>query len=238
VPPPLLLVLAALLALAIHLAVLCTAAPAAYVVEQVVGVLAALSRSRRLVRGAWWRTFAALALVGLPVAVLAVVVLVPLAAQAASTSVVLLEYLGMIVVATVAVPFGSTAAGILYVDLRIRGSATTSTSLGPDPARASSLAAHDLRCTRRRRFRPPSLLFCVVNVWPGSGATGAVTTTPDPMQMQISGDPRPPPPQQHHRVGAVTPRRTAIRPRDTPRVAHRSRPCLVVATRCAAAARR
>jgi hypothetical protein len=119
VPPPLILVLAALLALAIHLAVLCTAAPAAYVVEQV-GVLAALSRSRRLVRGAWWRTFAALALVGFLVAVLAVVVLVPLTAQAASTGLVLLEYLGMIVAATVAVSFGSTAAGILYVDQRIR----------------------------------------------------------------------------------------------------------------------
>jgi hypothetical protein len=34
--------------------------------------------------------------------------------------VVLLEDLGLIVVATVAVPFGYTAAGILYVDLRIR----------------------------------------------------------------------------------------------------------------------
>jgi hypothetical protein len=119
VPPPLLLVLAVLFALAIHLAVLCTAAPAAYVVEQV-GVLASLSRSRHLVRGAWWRTFAALTLVGLLVAVLAVVVLVPLGAQAASTGVVLLEDLGLIVVATVAVPFGYTAAGILYVDLRIR----------------------------------------------------------------------------------------------------------------------
>jgi hypothetical protein len=44
----------------------------------------------------------------------------------------------------------------------------------------------------------------------GSGAVGAVTTTPDPVQIQIAADPRLPPPRQHHRVGAVAPRRSPV----------------------------
>ena len=113
VPLPLVGALALLIALAVHLAVLWVRAPAAYVLEPI-GAAAALARSRRLTRGAWWSTFGVLLLVGLLVAVLAVVV--PALAAAGG----LLPEAGVVVVATIALPLVTAVGGLLYVDQRIR----------------------------------------------------------------------------------------------------------------------
>lgn len=112
VPLPLLFALAALVALAVHLAVLWARAPAAYVLEPI-GVTAALARSRDLARGAWWQTFGVLALTGLLVAVLAAV-LVPVGAAVGLRSITTFA------VAMIAQPLVTAVGGLLYLDQRIR----------------------------------------------------------------------------------------------------------------------
>lgn len=116
-----LLVLAAVFVVA-YLAVLWALAPAAYVLEPV-GVVAALGRSRALVRGAWWRTFGTLLVAGFVVAVPAVVVMglfgsFSLESQGAGALV--RTALALAVIGTFAAPFGTGVTGLIYVDRRIR----------------------------------------------------------------------------------------------------------------------
>jgi hypothetical protein len=116
-----LLVLVAVFAVA-YLAVLWALAPAAYVLEPV-GVVAALGRSRALVRGAWWRTFGTLLFAGFVVAVPAVVVMglfggFSLESQGAAALV--RTALALAVIGTFAAPFGTGVTGLIYVDRRIR----------------------------------------------------------------------------------------------------------------------
>jgi hypothetical protein len=114
VPLPLICALAALVALAVHLAVLWVRAPAAYVLEPI-GLTAALIRSRDLARGAWWSTFGVLALTGLLVGVLTAV-LVPVGAAGG----LLLRDVALFAVAAIALPLVTAVGGLLYVDQRIR----------------------------------------------------------------------------------------------------------------------
>jgi hypothetical protein len=116
-----LLVLAAVFVVA-YLAVLWALAPAAYVLEPV-GVVAALGRSRALVRGVWWRTFGILLVAGFVVAVPAVVVMglfgsFSLESQGAGALV--RTALALAVIGTFAAPFGTGVTGLIYVDRRIR----------------------------------------------------------------------------------------------------------------------
>lgn len=120
---------AALVAVALVLAVwlgvqLCLAAPA-YVLEPI-GVLAALSRSRALVRGVWWRTFGALLVVGLIAVAVAVVVAVPpalaglVSAGSGAAGGQLVTAIVSVLVGAVVVPLGTGVSALLYLDQRIR----------------------------------------------------------------------------------------------------------------------
>ncbi|WP_430479375.1 hypothetical protein ACQZM9_22360 [Streptomyces sp. P11-1] len=120
------------------------------------GVITALRRSAKLVRGAWWRTFGILALSQLLALLLSLVVstlLVVLmaigdavgisdfpAADAASLSwpFLIITGIGEVIVSTLAYPFVSGVMALLYVDQRIRREA-----LDLDLARAAGLPGHD-----------------------------------------------------------------------------------------------
>ncbi|MFB6908966.1 hypothetical protein ACFCWB_32295 [Streptomyces bacillaris] len=120
------------------------------------GVITALRRSAKLVRGAWWRTFGILALSQLLALLLSLVVstlLVVLmaigdavgisdfpAADAASLSwpFLIITGIGEVIVSTLAYPFVAGVMALLYVDQRIRREA-----LDLDLARAAGLPGHD-----------------------------------------------------------------------------------------------
>lgn len=130
------------------------AAPALMLERQ--GIIAALRRSAKLVRGAWWRTFGILALSQLIVLLLSlavsilVVLLMAVAgavgigdfpeAGAASLSwpFLIVTGIGEVIVSTLAYPFLAGVMALLYVDQRIRREA-----LDLDLARAAGLPGHD-----------------------------------------------------------------------------------------------
>jgi hypothetical protein len=106
----------------VYLSVLWTLAPAAYVLEPI-GVQAALSRSARLLRGSWWRTFGILLLSGLLVAIPAAVVMGLLGAlgeRPAGIGTSVRAAIAYVLVGAFATPFGVGIVGLLYVDRRIR----------------------------------------------------------------------------------------------------------------------
>lgn len=120
-----LLLIPVAIVVAVYLAVLLVFASPAYVLERV-GVGQALGRSRTLVRGAWWRIFGTLVLVGLGFVLVALVVGIPFAfliagvAEAGSATAAVVNSLGTIVVSAIASPLVAGVVGLLYFDQRIR----------------------------------------------------------------------------------------------------------------------
>jgi hypothetical protein len=107
---------------AAYLTVVWLLAPVAYALEPI-GVTAALGRSRQLVRGDWWRTFAILLLSGLIVVIPAIIIrglfgAITLEAPDAATMV--RAAIASLLVTTFASPFIAGIMGLLYVDQRIR----------------------------------------------------------------------------------------------------------------------
>ncbi|NUV90871.1 hypothetical protein G6W61_32450 [Streptomyces sp. KAI-26] len=133
---------------------LALAAPALMLERQ--GIIAALRRSAKLVRGAWWRTFGILALTYLIVFLLSFLVSIPFSAIAViADGVSLSEFfesggpsfgwpflivtgIGEVIVSTLLYPFVAGVMALLYVDQRIRREA-----LDLDLARAAGLPGHD-----------------------------------------------------------------------------------------------
>ncbi|WP_411079409.1 hypothetical protein [Streptomyces sp. cmx-18-6] len=130
------------------------AAPALMLERQ--GVIAALRRSAKLVRGAWWRTFGILALTYLLVLLLVLLIAIPFTVIAiAVDGVAVSDFLsssppspgwpflivtgiGDVIVSTLVYPFLAGVMALLYVDQRIRREA-----LDLDLARAAGLPGHD-----------------------------------------------------------------------------------------------
>lgn len=138
-----------LLCLGGYLYVAFALAPAAVVLERA-PVLVSLGRSRRLVSGAWWRTFGILALVNIIAQVVTGVlsgIFTVAAFVASGTSTGFRDFqpydllplvigaLGHIVAATVTWPFTAVASALIYVDRRMRREA-----LDLDLARAAGVA--------------------------------------------------------------------------------------------------
>jgi hypothetical protein len=125
---------AAALVAGVYLYVAFALAPAAAVLERQ-RVVAALRRSRRLVRGAWWRTFGILALVQLIGQMLAGILAIPFVAASFGAAFLTggadelnpygllpltVSAVGSIVGSAVTWPFTAAATVLLYVDRRIR----------------------------------------------------------------------------------------------------------------------
>ncbi|MFZ3496758.1 hypothetical protein ACODT5_26670 [Streptomyces sp. 5.8] len=124
--PPLLA--AATLPAALALGVLFTLAPTV-AVHEALGPLAALRRSARLVRGAWWRTLGLTALAASLAALAAYAVQLPFAFAGALSLIpavdggvvhAILTALGGMVAQTLLLCFPQLTAGLLYADRRIR----------------------------------------------------------------------------------------------------------------------
>ncbi len=119
----------AVIVLLIYLSVLLSFATPAYVMEDI-GVLAALSRSRDLVRGAWLQVFGVLLVATLAVTVIAGLLTVIAGAAGSATSFTaggvpgpgfsIALGLVSVVITTFATPFLAGVTGLLYVDQRIR----------------------------------------------------------------------------------------------------------------------
>jgi hypothetical protein len=118
--------------LAIYIGILLSFAAPAYVMEGG-GVPAALSRSRALVRGAWWRVFGIVLLAGLLIGAVNLIVSIPLSLLGARSALSGLGSVGAVtpgllitsavvtlIVGTFSAPFISGITGLLYVDQRIR----------------------------------------------------------------------------------------------------------------------
>lgn len=130
------------------------AAPALMLERQ--GIIAALRRSAKLVRGAWWRTFGILALTYLLVFLLSFLVSIPfgiIGVIADGTDIseffesggasfdwpfLIITGIGEVIVSTLLYPFVAGVMALLYVDQRIRREA-----LDLDLARAAGLPGHD-----------------------------------------------------------------------------------------------
>lgn len=124
----------AAIALMIYLWAALALAPPSYMLEHV-GVLAALSRSRGLVRSSFWRVFGILLLGTVIAGVISAIIGVPFAiagtlidggfstaAVTAPTSVtaLMIGAIGTIISGTITAPFTAGVAGLLYFDQRIR----------------------------------------------------------------------------------------------------------------------
>ncbi|MFI1187810.1 hypothetical protein [Streptomyces californicus] len=119
------------------------------------GVVAALRRSAKLVRGAWWRTFGVLALSQLIILLMSMIISMPFAAIAVvadGTSLaellegggtasgwpfLIVTGIGDVIVSTLVYPFFGGVTALLYVDQRIRREA-----LDLDLARAAGLPGY------------------------------------------------------------------------------------------------
>jgi hypothetical protein len=93
------------------------------------GAAAALGRSRRLVQGAWWRTFGILLLVYLISGIVSTIIRVPFNIGAIGTAIgggqpslgdAALQDLGGLLAAVFTVPFTAAAIALLYIDRRMR----------------------------------------------------------------------------------------------------------------------
>ncbi|WP_323180388.1 hypothetical protein [Streptomyces sp. NBC_00102] len=114
----------------------CLSAPALMLERQTVG--AALRRSAKLVRGAWWRTFGILALAFLCVAIVSMIIAVPVALIALSVDggvanslfsaeptptgwpFLIVTSIGGVLISMLTYPFVSGVISLLYIDQRIR----------------------------------------------------------------------------------------------------------------------
>jgi hypothetical protein len=120
--------------LAVYLYTAFALAPASVVLERQ-GVIAALRRSRRLVRGAWWRTFAILLLVNVIAQILASILSVPFMVLSWAVAYfagdgndlnpyellpLLITAVGTIVASAITWPFTAVSTALVYVDRRIR----------------------------------------------------------------------------------------------------------------------
>lgn len=133
-------VIVGLLALAaiIYVAVSLTMAAPSYVLEDI-GVVAALSRSRALIRGTWWRVFGILIVVGVISFMVTVVISLPFnllgggvsalsglsygspgSVALPSASALIIGAIGTIIAGTLTAPFTAGVNGLLYIDQRIR----------------------------------------------------------------------------------------------------------------------
>lgn len=125
----------AALCLMVYLWVALAVAPPAYVLERI-GVLAALSRSRRLVNPHWWRVFGILLLGTILGMLISGILSIPFGLAAAvidgvftadtaffaptSLSALLITAVGTIIAGTITAPFAAGVTGLLYFDQRIR----------------------------------------------------------------------------------------------------------------------
>ncbi|MGH4013131.1 MAG: hypothetical protein ACRDSL_04210 [Pseudonocardiaceae bacterium] len=149
----------AAICLMIYLWVALALAPPGYMLEHI-GVLAALSRSRRLVGPRWWRVFGILLLGTLIGAVISGIINIPFAVAAAaidgaftadaavlaptSLTALLIAAVGTIIAGTITAPFTAGVTGLLYFDQRIRREAwdlelARAVSGGPPTAAGPSL---------------------------------------------------------------------------------------------------
>jgi hypothetical protein len=114
-------------AAAVWLGVSWSLAAPAYVLESL-GVVDALRRSWRLVRGQWWRVFGVVLLGGLIAFVVSSILAVPFGfggellapGDPLSPLSLVLNGLGGVLAATLTTPFSAGIGGLLYVDQRIR----------------------------------------------------------------------------------------------------------------------
>lgn len=137
-------VLGGLLALlaAVYLAVSWSLAAPAYVLEGL-GVVEALGRSRRLVRGQWWRVFGILLLGGIIAAIVGGILAIPFGfvggfltvGDPTSVLPLVLTAIGAIIATTLTSPFSAGISGLLYIDQRMRREA-----FDAELARAAGLA--------------------------------------------------------------------------------------------------
>ncbi len=119
--------------LAVYLSVVWSLGPAVLVLERL-GPIASLGRSRRLLRGAFWRTLGILLLTSLIVGVLTQVLSIPISViaqiipflgtedQVATLTVIALvvSYVGTSLVTVLIYPFLAAVISLLYIDRRIR----------------------------------------------------------------------------------------------------------------------
>jgi hypothetical protein len=171
--------IAAWLVVGVYLYTAFALAPAVIVLERA-AVVKSLRRSRALVRGAWWRTFAILLLVNVLARVLAGIIAVPFSllgifvayVQGSSDSLnpygvlpLLVTAVGSILASTIAWPFTSVSIALLYVDRRIRREA-----LDISLARAAGLVPAGTSATPGTPLSPPT--------GPTSGGTYGGPTPP------------------------------------------------------------
>jgi hypothetical protein len=112
---------------AVWLGVSWSLAAPAYVLESL-GVVDALRRSWRLVRGQWWRVFGVILLGGLIAGIVSAILAVPFSAGASLLAPddplgplpLVLTGIGGVLAATLTTPFSAGISGLLYVDQRIR----------------------------------------------------------------------------------------------------------------------
>lgn len=123
----------AALCVVVYLWVALAMAAPAYILERI-GVLTALSRSRRLARPAWWRVFGILLLGALIAGVISSIIAVPFTvasgvlngafsgANGAPTGLggLVIIGVGTIIGGTITAPFAAGVTGLLYFDQRIR----------------------------------------------------------------------------------------------------------------------
>lgn len=122
------LVVFAVFFVVVYFAVSVALAPAAVVLEGQAPV-AAIKRSRALVKGAWWRTFWILSLVGIISAVMALILQIPFSLAGAGAGEgesvfelvpAIIDSIGAVLAAAIAWPFSAAATVLIYVDRRIR----------------------------------------------------------------------------------------------------------------------
>lgn len=122
------------LCLMVYLWVALALAPPAYMLERI-EVLAALSRSRRLVRSTWWRVFGILLLGTIIAAVISGIIGIPFGLMSAaadgafttdaavftpiSLTALLISAIGTIIAGAITAPFTAGVIGLLYINQRI-----------------------------------------------------------------------------------------------------------------------
>jgi hypothetical protein len=116
---------------AIYVWVILALAPAALVLERA-GVGTAISRSRSLVQGSWWRVFGILVLAAILGAIATLIITIPFTiagfgasgvfsgSQDIGVGYLVISSIGSIIGATLTYPFSAGVSALLYVDQRMR----------------------------------------------------------------------------------------------------------------------
>lgn len=126
------LMVIAAVALAVYVGILLVMATPIYMLEST-GVGGALSRSRQLVRGSWWRIFGIVLLAGVITVVITAIIAIPFEllgggalgggdalGEPVSLAGLVLSAIGAIIAGTVTAPFSAGVTGLLYIDQRMR----------------------------------------------------------------------------------------------------------------------